>query len=329
MKSVIDIHDNAKLVFGRDQPQFEDIIETIGRTTRLAVASYSVPTFFSDKKVKSMPEGAVVEIVTALPAMCDAEKWWKSLATQLASIDNRILFRFDGVVSIFFNHKNHSKLVITDEAAYIGSANFTYGSTHNYEAGVCLFGRDIASRIYQEFFTPLANESKLFVGLHREIEIRLWHLLQITQELIECVGSEFGDREFVVLERLIDDLGRVKTAFVVPAELTDLINGWSCDATASLRDLLPELREVRNRFGTCSWQFDYDADRYLQLAFNWALEKTAEDATNVLSEAAHEAQAEESERQEAMGSVLSKLSGPLRELETSMSKLVTRIEERH
>ncbi|MGZ0135381.1 phospholipase D-like domain-containing protein [Priestia megaterium] len=38
---------------------------------------------------------------------------------------------------------NHSKLFIADNFAYIGSANFSFGNTKNYESGVIFNNKDI------------------------------------------------------------------------------------------------------------------------------------------------------------------------------------------
>ena len=47
--------------------------------------------------------------------------------------------------------KNHVKIISTENICYIGSQNFSYGSTNNHEAGIILRDKKIISEVFQEF----------------------------------------------------------------------------------------------------------------------------------------------------------------------------------
>lgn len=55
---------------------------------------------------------------------------------------------------------NHSKLFITDDFAYIGSANFSFGSNNNYECGVIFEDKEIISDIRKIYLRELLDESE-------------------------------------------------------------------------------------------------------------------------------------------------------------------------
>ncbi|MDQ0656998.1 phospholipase D-like domain-containing protein [Paenibacillus sp. W2I17] len=55
---------------------------------------------------------------------------------------------------------NHSKLFITDNFAYIGSANFSFGSNNNYESGVIFEDENIVSEIKSFYCRELLDKSE-------------------------------------------------------------------------------------------------------------------------------------------------------------------------
>ncbi|MCM3361269.1 MULTISPECIES: phospholipase D-like domain-containing protein [Bacillaceae] len=54
---------------------------------------------------------------------------------------------------------NHSKFFITDNFAFIGSANFSFNSNNNYECGVIFNNKEIISDI-RKFYSELLEESE-------------------------------------------------------------------------------------------------------------------------------------------------------------------------
>ncbi|QEQ20783.1 phospholipase D-like domain-containing protein [Bacillus sp. BS98] len=56
---------------------------------------------------------------------------------------------------------NHSKIFITDNFAYIGSANFSFNSNKNYECGVIFDNKEIVSKIRELFMGELFEQSEL------------------------------------------------------------------------------------------------------------------------------------------------------------------------
>src|SRR5690606_31848761 len=55
---------------------------------------------------------------------------------------------------------NHSKIFITEEFAFIDSANFSYGSDKNYECGVIFNNKEIISKIRKIYGFTLLEESE-------------------------------------------------------------------------------------------------------------------------------------------------------------------------
>ncbi|NHN33124.1 phospholipase D-like domain-containing protein [Paenibacillus agricola] len=55
---------------------------------------------------------------------------------------------------------NHSKLFIADDFAFIGSANFSFGSNNNYECGVIFTDKKIISEIRKYYCEELLDKSE-------------------------------------------------------------------------------------------------------------------------------------------------------------------------
>lgn len=55
---------------------------------------------------------------------------------------------------------NHSKIFIADDFAFIGSANFSFGSNNNYESGVIFNNKEIISEIRRFFGEELLEKSE-------------------------------------------------------------------------------------------------------------------------------------------------------------------------
>ncbi len=59
-----------------------------------------------------------------------------------AYLDNLMPDNFACASEIYFSFSNHAKVLIVDDIAYVGSANFTEASAQNFEAGVIITGKE-------------------------------------------------------------------------------------------------------------------------------------------------------------------------------------------
>lgn len=106
---------------------------------------------------------------------------------------------------------NHSKLFITDEFAYIGSANFSFGSNNNYESGVIFNNKEIILEIRKYFGGELLEKSE-FTNVPETIdpfEI-LPRILESVEELnkIDTIEDLYNSEEkFLIVDlRYLDDI---------------------------------------------------------------------------------------------------------------------------
>lgn len=328
MKASIVLGGNAELVFGHGFLQFERVLETVATSSRLAIATYSLPTLLSDRLIRTIPHGCLIELVTALPAYDPKIDWFMQMLQTFVTLNANVLVPYKGEISIFFNERNHSKMLLTDTAAYIGSANFSHGSKHHFEGGICVFDRDVCSRIYLDFFCPLVNASKRFVGVDRAVEVQLWHLGEIASELIDAAQSEFESADWRNLQRLYDSIRNLGKTCVVSSKVDDLISNWTPPRIQEIGAIIDDLRQIESDFGTCEWQSDFNGERGFQQAFSELLESSPENDLDSFSESANEAVEDIVERQDAVSQCMVKLKSPLLELQLELEALAKCVEQR-
>lgn len=101
-----------------------------------------------------------------------------------------------GDLNVYFNFDNHSKLIMTDTVAYIGSQNFSDASKDNYELGFLVDDPRVVMEINHKIFNEIKNRSILYatseyVVVMEEIAEVMRSLLQnIRQDIFTLVGDE-------------------------------------------------------------------------------------------------------------------------------------------
>ncbi|MFT0562238.1 phospholipase D-like domain-containing protein [Bacillus cereus] len=161
------------------------------------------------------------------------------------------------------NLVNHSKIIILDSVAYIGSANFSKGSENNYECGTLLHDKKDIRNLRELFKKVLIvgkkeNYKRELLGLEMidEIESLSGELSDLIEEkkynkhwYIYCI-NEIVESKFNLLEdiygviykrEIINNLNEIKEELIAGAELSDIdidelqrnldiVNSFCCDA---------------------------------------------------------------------------------------------------
>ncbi|PFP29428.1 hypothetical protein COJ96_11025 [Bacillus sp. AFS073361] len=114
---------------------------------------------------------------------------------------------------------NHSKLFITDDFAFIGSANFSFGSNNNYECGVIFDNKEIISDIKKCYLSMLEESEFTNVPECFDPFEFLPGLLSVVKELseIESMDELYEKKEAIPQLRYLDDIEKYlgKTGYPV------------------------------------------------------------------------------------------------------------------
>lgn len=154
----IDIkYDNlASLIFSspsddKKDYSFKNVLDDFNKASVVRIASFNISEKNYDyllKELYNLPEDVKLKIVIGLPGNYNPNR-----ATEKAQSYLKVLNKenFKSQVDISINVKNHTKIISTENICYIGSQNFSYGSTNNHEAGIILRDKKIISDVFQEF----------------------------------------------------------------------------------------------------------------------------------------------------------------------------------
>jgi len=79
-----------------------------------------------------------------------------NISIYLAKLDPE---KYNTNISTFFNFNNYSKIIMTNNIAYIGSANYSTESSNNFESGFITRDIEIINQIRDNFFqTPRGDK---------------------------------------------------------------------------------------------------------------------------------------------------------------------------
>jgi len=119
----------------------EALVSAFSTAKRVFVSTYHVGNLV--RALKTCPEGCQVEVFTNIPNRWDS--YWgpgpeRRARAQIQDYLKRLNpKRYDADIQVYFAFGNHTKaVVVDDDLAYLGSANFGDAKSPNLEAGVLL-----------------------------------------------------------------------------------------------------------------------------------------------------------------------------------------------
>lgn len=165
MRQEININDYVKLVMTKDEFAYSEVLETLDQAKFIRIVTYNISKESNTliNKLETFSEDKDVIIVTNVPGRF--QKYTSSYARKRArkTINNYIERlnpkNYNADVKTFFNFKNHSKIIMTDKMAYIGSANFSDESKNNNECGILIKDKNIIDEINSIFIGTQIEES--------------------------------------------------------------------------------------------------------------------------------------------------------------------------
>ncbi|MED4010011.1 hypothetical protein P4606_05005 [Priestia aryabhattai] len=227
--------DKGELVLTKDKSNFENIIQSLKSSKKILVSTYSIDF----KLFNNIDSNTSLEVIVNIPSL---KKMWY--------IDElkRLHKKFTNV-STYISLDNHSKIIISDTGAYIGSANFSESSYDNFECGIRV-GVENLPQIY-EMFKALKKDAILYDGTNYKVT-RISIIIQQINEI--KVG----------IENFVDDLKCVKEMIETHYK--------NCQHYMDLKDfesenfeyiLTPKLKELVNKSREVLYAIEDNEDEFL------------------------------------------------------------------
>ncbi len=170
MLKKVQINEYVDIVFSWKDCPYQEVLDDFENAEFVNILTYNISSKKDDllKMVNELDESVEVKLITNIPnrfatyySDSARERSKKSIYKYLSKLDPD---KFDAKVSTFFNFDNHSKVIMTNSIAYIGSANFSDESSNNFECGVIIRDNEKIEEINREIFSFIESESKEYTG---------------------------------------------------------------------------------------------------------------------------------------------------------------------
>lgn len=198
-------YNSARLIFSspcsdKTNYSFKNIIDDFDKTSVVRISSYNISEKKHDyliKELYKLSENVKLKIVVGIPGHYNLERASKKAFSYLNILHKS---NFKAHVEVSINVKNHAKIISTENICYIGSQNFSYGSTNNYEAGILITDKKVISEVFKEFdeifesgvkySLPNSNILVSYTQLINDLKSLLSYLDTDCEEELQYLSSE-------------------------------------------------------------------------------------------------------------------------------------------
>lgn len=197
---------DAEFIFSKECLGFQSVIESFENAVYINVVTYSLSArddFLIELLHKATNDGIPVKIITNIPGRFN-EYFSERNKENSKKIINAYLNKlnpnkFHQLLSTWFNFSNHSKIVMTDQIAYVGSANYSNLSGENYESGIISRDNGFINHLVGKVIPEIESTSlNYFYSKQNEI-------------LLDCLIDLLSIEDYI--QRVLTDLS--KTSYYV------------------------------------------------------------------------------------------------------------------
>jgi vacuolar-type H+-ATPase subunit F/Vma7 len=156
---------DSKFVYTKDELAYQEVLNEISNASEIVIVTYNI----SEKQsylldcIKNANDTATIKIITNIPSRW--ETYWgnnprvqarKKISVYLTKLKPEDI---GNKVSIYFNFANHGKIIMTNNIAYIGSANYSEESKSNIEFGFITRDKAFLRFLLEELVPEIENIS--------------------------------------------------------------------------------------------------------------------------------------------------------------------------
>lgn len=209
MLNKIRISDKIDIIFSKDHCAYEEVIKDFINADFINILTFNISNENNELLdcIKEVEDGVKVNIITNIPNRFATYYSYSARQKARQNISNYMTRlnpdNFKANISTLFNFDNHSKIIMTNNVGYIGSANFSSESSSNFECGVIIRDKLVLKQIQEEVFPFIANESVQYYGS----EITRIKLLFINiNSKLEVIRKSIHEGFYSSSGHLLDDI---------------------------------------------------------------------------------------------------------------------------
>lgn len=170
LQKTIKISETIELILSNVDFGYQKVLDSFETAHMIRIVTYNMSQKDDSllQKVEELQTGVDVKIITNIPNRFanyyNTKAKERAKRTITSYLDRLNPENYATDLTTFFNFENHSKIIMTDSIAYIGSANYSSESSENFECGILISDRQIIDKIEREFFCSIREHSKEFRG---------------------------------------------------------------------------------------------------------------------------------------------------------------------
>lgn len=203
LRQVIKISQDLEIILTKGACGYEDVLQDFEIASIIRVVTYNISTQTKGRLdfVKNLNGKKDIKIITNIPGRFP--EYYRSSAKINANkniidyMKNMSPENFNGDESSFFNFQNHSKIVATENLAYIGSANFSDPSDQNIECGILIRDKGIINQIINDFIAEIEKDSITYFGQESE------ELLILVQHIHDQLSIEISTQKELIINQYL------------------------------------------------------------------------------------------------------------------------------
>lgn len=170
----ISAHGDYELVQSKDECCYQDVLDDFYNASEIYIMTFNISTR-NDKLIRALDdvdEDTKIHLITNIPSRFDKYLGRNNGEYARSRARNNINYYLteldpgtrENNFNVFFNFNNHSKIIMTENIAFVGSANYSSESSNNYEIGFITRDANVISEIKEVFIKTVEDDSIRYYG---------------------------------------------------------------------------------------------------------------------------------------------------------------------
>lgn len=273
----------AKFIMTKDELGYGDVLEDFSTAEFIYIVTYNISKRIETllEELKDTPEDTEIKVFTNIPSRFNeyTQEWASRNARTLINIYVAKLDpeKFNEKFKSHFVFNNHAKIIMTNNIAYIGSANYSSESANNFEAGVIIEDEQAILQIKDIIDEEIESNAESYyaydmlplIFLARELEEIRTILRESIWGLWEFHGIEQG--EYYKGANIYIDTKIVEAFEHFQEELESTVSGLirEIESNSSNRELTDEEEELIEELANlqeliCEYEIDPEVIEFLE-----------------------------------------------------------------
>ncbi|WP_291654058.1 phospholipase D-like domain-containing protein [Clostridium sp.] len=152
-------------LMSKDELTYEEVLNDFNNANKIFILTYNISKEKNSllNSLKEAGEDTEIKIISNIPG-----RWKDYFKSNYEQIAKRNIYVYKNKLNpkqisektqVYFCFSNHSKIIMTDNIAYVGSANFSEESSNNFEAGFITRDKEFIEFLEEEVFPWIINYS--------------------------------------------------------------------------------------------------------------------------------------------------------------------------